>query len=110
VVVSANQSPRAPVAAQHAGAVMTQAHRVWPACGRQHRYAQWMNRLELRGHTDAGDLYVSVGAEGELIGILTGTKSSGTSLHANGQEKGWFLWPSPADVVAGIDRLAAVRG
>jgi transposase len=67
----------------------------------------------------AGDLYVFLGAKGNVIKNLW-HDGLGMSLYAKRLEKGGFIWPSPADGVIGIsesrtriharrDRLEATR-
>ena len=80
--------------------------RVWLAVGRTDM-RRGMNGLALqvqealRRDPHAGDLYVFIGARGDLIKILW-HDGLGMSLYAKRLEKGRFIWPSPTDGVVGI--------
>jgi transposase len=80
--------------------------RVWLAVGRTDM-RRGMNGLALqvqetlRRDPHAGDLYVFRGRRGNLIKILW-HDGLGMSLYAKRLERGYFIWPSPADGVVAI--------
>ena len=80
--------------------------RVWLAVGRTDM-RRGMNGLALqvqealKRDPHAGDLYVFRGRRGDLIKILW-HDGLGMSLYAKRLERGWFLWPSPADGIVSI--------
>jgi transposase len=80
--------------------------RVWLAVGRTDM-RRGMNGLALQVQEAlgrdpyAGDLFVFRGRRGDLVKILW-HDGLGMSLYAKRLEKGWFLWPAPADGVVAI--------
>ena len=77
------------------------AARVWPAVGRTDM-RRGMNGLALQVQQSlqrdphVGDLYVLHGERGDLVQILW-HDGLGMSLYAKGLERGWLIWPTPAD-------------
>lgn len=80
--------------------------RVWLAAGATDM-RRGMNGLALQVQQSlqrdphAGDVNVFRGRRGDLLKILW-HDGLGMSLYAKRLERGWFIWPSPADGVVAI--------